>query len=55
MIIFKENKGTGLSCGINDNGELFLGDDKSGYNLQDTPDNRDYILRDFDNYNEGRC
>lgn len=24
MIIFKENKKTGLSCGINDWGELFI-------------------------------
>ena len=43
MVIFKENKKTGLQCGINDYGELFLGDDNSGYNLPDTPENREYI------------
>lgn len=52
MIIFKENKKTGLACGINDYGELFLGDNKSGCNLPDTPENRERILRDFDRYNK---
>ena len=52
MTIFKENKKTGLSCGINDYGELFLGDNSSGYNLPDTPENREYILRDFNRYNK---
>ena len=28
MVIFKENKKSGLQCGINAYGELFLGDDK---------------------------
>lgn len=51
MTIFKENKKTGLQCGINDYGELFLGDDRSGYNLTDTPENRKNILVDFDYYN----
>ena len=51
MYIFKENKQTGLSCGVNDYGELFLGDSKSGYNLPDTPENRDLIRADFDYYN----
>ena len=50
MIIFKENPKTGLMCGVNDFGELFLGDDRSGYNLLDTPDNREYILSDFEFY-----
>ena len=52
MTIFKENKKTGLQCGINDYGDLFLGDDRSGYNLADTPQNREYILTDFDRYNK---
>ena len=51
MVIFKENKKSGLQCGINDYGELFLGDDNSGYNLPDTPENREYIKNDFENYN----
>lgn len=52
MIIWKENTSTGLQCGINDFGELFLGDDRSGYNLPDTDENRERILADFDYYNE---
>lgn len=51
MIIFKENKETGLQCGVNEYGELFLGDNQSGYNLTDTPENREYILADFERYN----
>lgn len=47
MIIFKENKTTGLSCGVNDWGELFIGDDKSVANFLDTPKNRKYILQLF--------
>ena len=52
MIIFKENKISGLQCGLNDKGELFLDNGKSGYNLRDTPENRKYILNDFDCYNK---
>ena len=52
MTIFKENKITGLSCGINDYGDLFLGDDNSGYCLPDTPENREYVLADFDGYDQ---
>lgn len=51
MKIFKENKETGLQCGVNDDGDLFLGDSKSGYNLPDTPNNREYVLTDFGRYN----
>ena len=43
MEVWKENKQTGLSCGINDFGELFLGNKGSGYNLPDTPENREYM------------
>lgn len=52
MIIFKENKKNGYSCGINDSGQLFLGNDNNGYCLPDTPENREYILDDFDFYDE---
>jgi hypothetical protein len=52
MIIFKENKETGFSCGANDYGELFLGNDNGGYNLPDTEENRDYVKADFDYYNK---
>ena len=53
MTIFKENKQTGLQCGINDYGELFLGNDNSGYNLPDTPENRELIMNDFEYWNKG--
>ena len=52
MTIFKENKNTKLQCGINDFGELFLGDDRSGYNLPDTDENRERIIADFDFWNQ---
>ena len=37
MTIWRKDEETGLTCGINDDGNLFLGDDYSGYNLPDTP------------------
>lgn len=46
MTIFKKY-GT-LECGINDDGDLFLGDNSSGYNLPDSIENREYILSSFD-------
>lgn len=48
MIIFK--KCNELECGINNDGDLFLGDDRGGYNLPDTPENRERILNDFEYY-----
>lgn len=50
MEIWKRDEETGIECGINDFGELFLGNDFSGYNLPDTPENREYILMDFDRW-----
>ena len=47
MEIWKSDEKTGLKCGVNDFGDLFLGDSKSGYNLPDTPENRGYILTDY--------
>lgn len=47
MKIFLEDKESGIQYGINDNGELFLGNDYSGYNLPDTPENREYMEQDF--------
>lgn len=51
MEIWRRDELTGLECGINDDGNLFLGNDRSGYNLPDTPENREYILNDFDRWN----
>ena len=48
MEIWKSYKG--LECGINNDGYLFLGDNKSGYNMIDTPENRETILKDFEHY-----
>lgn len=50
MTIWMEDEETGLACGINDDGNLFLGTDNNGYNLPDTPENREYILNDFDRW-----
>ena len=50
MEVWLKDEKTGIECGINGDGELFLGDDKSGYNLHDTPDNRERIINDFCRY-----
>lgn len=41
---------TGISIGINNHGELFIGGNGSGANLTDTPDNREYLAQDFKRY-----
>jgi hypothetical protein len=41
---------TGMECGINADGNLFLGDGKSGCNLNDTPENRERIINEFCRY-----
>jgi len=50
MKVFYRDEKTGIEAGVNDFGELFLGDDNSGYNLPDTPENREYIRREFIRY-----
>lgn len=50
MKIWFKDQETGIECGINSHGELFLGDNKSGYNLPDTPENRQRIISDFKRY-----
>lgn len=37
-----------LSCGVNDDGNLYLGDSRSGYSLKDTPENREVVIEEFD-------
>lgn len=48
MKIFKQDARTGVSCGVNNFGEVFCGNDRSGYTLPDTLENREYVLADFD-------
>ena len=48
MQVWKRDERTGIEIGINDDGELFLGNSQSGFNLPDTEENREAILRDFD-------
>lgn len=47
---YGKDERTGIEYGINIDGILYLGNDKSGYNLYDTPENRERILRDFERY-----
>ena len=47
MEVWLKDEKTGIECGINQCGELFLGDDRSGYNLRDTPENREKLISDF--------
>lgn len=54
MEIFREDKETGISCGVNDLGDLFLGDSRSGYNMKDTPENRYRIIADFEYWTQRR-
>lgn len=50
MIIWLEDEKTDIQCGINDDGNLFLGDNSSGSNLPDTMENREKIINDFCRY-----
>jgi len=50
MRTWLKDEKTKIECGINNDGELFLGDDKSGYNLHDTLENREKIINDFCRY-----
>ena len=47
-LIAKSN--AGIEAGINDDGDLFLGDDRSGYNLPLTRKNVDRVVSDFNRY-----
>ena len=53
MKVFYRDERTGIEAGINADGELFFGDDSSGYNLPDTPENREYIRREFIRHTRG--
>lgn len=41
---------TGTSIGINGTGELFMGNNESGFNLADTPRNRRRLEQDYKRY-----
>lgn len=45
--VWMRDEKTGLECGVNGDGDLFLGDDNGGYNLRDTAENRERIINDF--------
>ena len=46
--IFRRDEQTGIQCGINDLGRLFIGDTLCWYNMADTPENREKLLADFE-------
>jgi hypothetical protein len=48
--VWMEDKKTGIQCGLNRYGKLFLGNSESGYNLPDTPENRERVIHDFCRY-----
>lgn len=50
MQVWRRDDATGIEIGVNTDGELFLGNDQSGFNLPDTEENRSILLRDFDFY-----
>ena len=50
MVIWRRDERTGIEIGVNTDGELFLGNDQSGFNLPDTEENRSILRRDFDFY-----
>ena len=39
-----------MSCGINSDCQIFIGDDKSGGNMDDTPDNILALIRYWKKY-----
>lgn len=46
--IFRRDEQTGIQCGVNDLGKLFIGDSLCWYNMEDTPENREKLLADFE-------
>ena len=46
--IFRRDEQTGIQCGINDLGRLFIGDTLCWYNMENTPENREKLLADFE-------
>jgi len=52
MTILRKCNKTGYEFGINGDGNLYLCNEDSGYNLSDTPENRKKIERDFEKYTQ---
>ncbi|MBR5279951.1 MAG: hypothetical protein IKU26_03160 [Clostridia bacterium] len=52
--ILRRDEQTGIQCGINDLGRLFIGDRLCWYNMEDTPENRKKLLADFEEAVEQR-
>ena len=50
ITVWAQDEKTGIEIGINRAGELFLGNDRSGYNLSDTDENRQRIEADYHYY-----
>lgn len=50
MEIWLKDEKTSIECGINIDGNLFLGNKDSGYNLPNTEENKTYIINDFYRY-----
>ncbi len=48
MIYFKQDKVSKIGCGINDDDELFVGNKENVQNFPDTPENRETILRVYE-------
>ena len=50
MEIWYKDKKSGLKCGVNNDGDLFLGDNQSGETIIDTAENRKKIINDYHRY-----
>lgn len=46
--ILRRDEQTGIQCGVNDLGQLFLGDGLCWYVMDDTPENRKKLLADWE-------
>ena len=50
IVLFGNLATDGIEAGINIDGDLYFGNESSGYNLPDTPNNRERIKRDYQRY-----
>lgn len=47
VVIWLRDDKTGLQCGINAEGDLYLSNESTGYSLKDSKENRKEIIREF--------